>query len=223
MTALVDDVRVALRAVADPLRAPKMQAYMKSVMPYLGVPVPQVRKIVNARARLERQMTVAHIRDDASTLWRGAQFREERYAATALVAQREAAGALDLLDLYREMIVTGAWWDHVDEVSHRVGRLLVAHRETVRPLILDWSTDSDLWLRRTSIICQFGRRNDIDLDLLEAVIRPNLPDREFFIRKAIGWALRDYGWHDPEWVREFVVRYRLELQPLSVVKSMDVV
>ena len=220
MAELVDDVRAALRERADPSRAPKMQAYMKSVMPYLGVPVPEVRKIVNARVRLESAITVARIGDAATRLWRAAEYREERYAATALTATKPARAALELLPLHREMIVTGAWWDHVDEVAHRIGELLVAHPAEIRPTVVEWSTSPDLWLRRVAIIGQLRRSADTDLDLLTTVITPNMADREFFIRKAIGWALRDYAWTDPEWVRQFVARHRDELQPLSIREAL---
>ena len=96
--------------------------------------------------------------------------------------------------------MTGAWWDHVDEVSDRIGQTLSAHPAQLRPLVLSWTTNDDLWLRRTSIICQLKAREATDLALLTTAIDENLSDREFFIRKAIGWALRQYARTDPDWV-----------------------
>ena len=72
-----------------------------------------------------------------------------------------------------------------------------------------------MWLRRTSIICQLGAKESIDLDLLTTCIEPNLADREFFIRKAIGWALRQHAWTDPAWVQDYVRRHEDRLSPLS--------
>ena len=126
---LVELIRTELRAQADPERAPGMQAYMKSSMPYLGVQVPNVRRLTRAAALRYPPADLEGLRQSAAALWREAEFREERYAATELTGLRMATGRLELLGLWREMIVTGAWWDHVDAVAHRIGDLLVAHRD----------------------------------------------------------------------------------------------
>ncbi len=212
---LVTDIRRRLRELAEPERAPQMQAYMKSTMPFLGVRVPLVRAAVRAAARENPPAGLDALVDDAATLWREASFREERYAATGLTGLPLARGRLELLPLYREMIVTGAWWDHVDEVSHRVGLVLAQHPEQVRPLLRAWASDDDLWLRRCAIISQLGRRDATDVALLEHAVEANLGDPAFFIRKAIGWALRDYARTDPDWVRGFVEERRTRLSPLS--------
>jgi 3-methyladenine DNA glycosylase AlkD len=192
-----------------------MQAYMKSAMPFLGVPVPTVRAVVGEAVREHPPASVAGLEAAAGALWRGATHREHRYAATALTGLRPADADVALLPLYEEMIVTGAWWDHVDAVAPRLGRLLVAHPADVRPVLLAWSTAPDRWLRRASIIAQLGARARTDLDLLTTVIDANAGDAEFFVRKAIGWALRDYARTDPGWVREFVTARAGTLSALS--------
>ena len=183
---LVQTVRERLRAAADAGRAPQMQAYMKSAMPYLGVPVPRVRAIVRTEAKSRPPASTEQLVQTASMLWREARFREERYAATALTGMPAARHLqnLTLLPLYREMITTGAWWDHVDEVSHRVGALLAAYPDDVAPVIVEWAHDEDRWLRRCSVICQLGRRQATDTRLLSEAIEANLDDRDFFLRKA---------------------------------------
>ncbi|MGS0688022.1 DNA alkylation repair protein [Nakamurella sp. GG22] len=215
MADLVGVVRAELRAAADPTRAPQMRAYMKSAMPYLGVPLPVTRRIARTAAKDDPPADLGDLVGSATALWRAAEYREERYAATELTGLPMAVGRLELLPLCTEIIVTGAWWDHVDAVSHRIGAMLLAHPDEVEPLIRAWSTDPDCWLRRTSIICQlaFGARTDTAL--LSDVIVPNLPDREFFIRKGIGWALRQYARTDPDWVRAFVAEHAAEISPLS--------
>jgi 3-methyladenine DNA glycosylase AlkD len=85
----------------------------------------------------------------------------------------------------------------------------------VQPVIREWSERPERWLRRASIICQLDAKASTDLTLLTDVIEANLADREFFIRKAIGWALRQYARTDPDWVREFVAAHRDTLSPLS--------
>ncbi len=217
---LAGAIRARLEREADPDRAPQMQRYMKSAMPYLGVPVPRVRTIARECARERREAGRDELIAAATALWRGAGHREERYAATELTALPRVRGDLAGLDLLVEMIVTGAWWDHVDAVAHGIGALLVAHRAEMEPRIRAWSTDPDRWLRRTAVICQLGRRDGTDTALLADVITPNLDDREFFVRKAIGWALREYARTDPNWVRAFVRTHEDRLSPLSRREAM---
>ncbi len=217
---LVGAIEVELRHAADPARAPQMQAYMKSSMPYLGVPLPVTRRIARSAAARYPPADVSDLLASATALWRGARYREERYAAAELTGLRLAAGRLEMLPLYREMIVTGAWWDHVDGISERIGGLLVAHRPVIEPVIREWSTDPDRWLRRSSIISQLALKHRTDVVLLTDVIEPNLADREFFIRKAIGWALRQYARIDPDWVRAFVEAHGAAMSPLSRREAM---
>ena len=174
--ALVDVIRLELRAQADPERARGMQAYMKSSMPYLGVPVPNVRRLTRAAAVRYPPGDLDDLRLSAAALWRTADHREERYAATELTGLRMATGRLELLDLWREMIVTGAWWDHVDAVAHRIGDLLVAHPDHLTPLLKDWSRDPNRWLRRASIICQLSLKSHTDVGLLQEVVTVNAAD-----------------------------------------------
>lgn len=208
---LVQSIRSALRDEADPELAPAQQAYMKSALPFLGVRVPGVRAVTRGLAREVTDTAV--LRGTALVLWREAAFREERYAASALMTLRPVRARLDMLDVHEEMIRTGAWWDHVDEVSHRLTETLDAHPAEMTPVLRTWSRDDDFWVRRASIISQLGRRGATDRELLATVIEPNLADTEFFIRKAIGWALRELGKTDPAWVRAFVESH--ELPPLS--------
>jgi 3-methyladenine DNA glycosylase AlkD len=212
---LVDGIRSALRAAARPELAAQMQAYMKSAMPFLGVRVPEVRRLTRAVAAAHPFADRAELEADVRTLWDEAGSREERYAATALCDTR-AARALrspELLPLHRELIVDGAWWDHVDELTHRVGELLAGWPEQIAPQLRQWAVADDRWLRRVAIICQLGAKTGTDRELLTAAVEANAGDRDFFVRKAIGWALRDFARTDPDWVRRFVAAH--ELSPLS--------
>ena len=100
--------------------------------------------------------------------------------------------------MYEEMIVTGAWWDLVDELAtHRVGGLLATFPDSMRSLMLEWAHDKDLWKRRTAILCQNRFKSRTDTALLYACIEPSLSDNDFFARKAIAWALREYAKTNP--------------------------
>ncbi|WP_433253814.1 DNA alkylation repair protein [Streptosporangium sp. CA-135522] len=207
MEALHKAVRLALSEVADPGKAPVMQAYMKSDMPFLGVqstPRRTALKRVFAEHVFE---TAPEWRRAVLALWRDAEYREERYAAIELTGHRSYRGfqSLYALPMYEEMIVTGAWWDYVDDLAvHRVGGLLSAFPDTMRPLMLEWARGGDLWKRRTAILCQNRFRSATDTGLLYACIEPSLSDTDFFARKAIGWALREYAKTNPGEVVRYV-------------------
>ena len=216
--ALVDDVRRALASAADPEVAAKQQAYMKSAMPYFGLPAPRLK--AELRPLLQKWQPV----DDepwagtVRVLWDEATHREEWYAAIAVARHRRARAWLDAasLDLWEDLVVTGAWWDVVDEVAtHLVGDVLAGHRSVATPVVRAWATDDDLWLRRTAVICQINHKRDTDLDLLGEAIEVNVDDTSFWLRKAIGWALRQHARTDPDWVRAEVARLGDRLSGLS--------
>jgi 3-methyladenine DNA glycosylase AlkD len=190
---------------------------MKSEMPYRGITAPDLRAISKIVIADHPLASCGDWREAVLELWRGAQFREERYAALGLLAHRRHRECMapDVLPMYEELITTGAWWDYVDEVAHHVGNLLRSHPQKIRPVMRAWSTDENLWKRRVSIICQLSFKRDTNLDLLYGNIEPNLADRNFFIRKAIGWALRSYAWTDPEEVARYVAANEARLSGLS--------
>lgn len=218
--ALVRAVRDSLRKQADPVRAAGAQAYMKSSLPSLGVRVPEVRHIVASAVRELPPASAGHLRATVLELWRGSGFREERYAAIDLTAVRLVAGDLEMLPVYEEIIRTGAWWDFADRVAGGVCGLLLAHPREMSAVLRGWSRDPQLWIRRAAITSQLKAKKATDTALLAAVIEPNMADPEFFIRKAIGWALREYAKSDPEWVRAFVARHAGALSPLSKKEAL---
>jgi 3-methyladenine DNA glycosylase AlkD len=216
--ALLAELRAALQRAADPAKAPAMQAYMKSSMPYHGVPTPLLRRVYKQVFAGVALPSAAVWQHEVLTLWREAQFREERYAAIGLSGDRRADRfqTVDALPMYEEMIVSGAWWDYVDAIAgHRIGLLLKRHPAPLRTTMLAWSRSDDLWKRRTSIICQLRFKAETDLDLLYACIEPSLTSNEFFLRKAIGWALRQYAWTDPAEVVRYVTANQERLSGLS--------
>jgi len=195
-----------------------MQAYMKSAMPYHGVPAPILRRackqLFDSTELAGAPIWLAHVR----ALWRGATHREERCAAILLCGDKRAAAfqTPQAMRLYEEIIVTGAWWDYVDSVaSQRVGPILQNYPDPLKKMMLVWSKSDNVWKRRASILCQLGFKRDTDLDLLYACMEPSLDSNEFFLRKAIGWALRQYARTDPREVKHYVGRNESRLSNLS--------
>lgn len=191
---------------------------MKSAMPYLGVSSVPLRAVCKQVFAGLEFASSAGWQAEVLAVWRGAKFREERYAAIELTGVRAARAfqRTDALAMYEEMIVSGAWWDYTDSiVGGRFLALLRAEPAAMTRAMLDWATDDDMWKRRSAIICQLGAKGETDLDLLEAAIAPSLGSKEFFLRKAIGWALRHHARTDPAWVARYVAAHENQLSPLS--------
>ena len=204
-----------LAAAANPEKAAPMAAYMKTDQPFYGVQKP-------GRARIFSEITRGWPPKDRNdyqqavlALW-NRPHREEQYLAVGYAKAFPRYVTLSSVPLYRRLIVEGAWWDFVDDIAaHLVGDVLLNQRDRMTPKVRAWIDHNDLWLRRTAIICQLGHKESTDTGLLFDACSARMHETEFFIRKAIGWALREYAKIDPEAVRVFVVEHRDELSPLS--------
>ena len=215
---LLKSLRVKLIAASDADRASQMQAYMKSEMPYHGVPAPEVRAFCK---EVFAPLAFASAKDwerEVRAIWDGAKFREERYAAIALTGVRQARPfqTPEAMALYEKLVVEGAWWDLVDEIAtNRVGPILRGYPKPMTALMRRWSKDANMWKARTAILSQCRSRDETDLDLLYACIEPSIASKEFFLRKAIGWALREYARVDMAEVKRYVKKNEGRLSGLS--------
>lgn len=213
--AVVTSVQEALTAYANPDKAREMQAYMKTEMPFYGV---QKAGRIPIMRRIGKEFR-PHDRDEYEALvlalWH-LPHREEKYLAQGVATSFREFIVPDSLPIYEEFIVDGAWWDFVDETAtHMIRELVLDFPEDVWPAVDRWNEDDDMWLRRASIICQIGAKERTDRDRLFAFCAARMHEVEFFIRKAIGWALREYAKSDPDAVARFVVEHREMLSGLS--------
>jgi 3-methyladenine DNA glycosylase AlkD len=217
-TDLLSALCEALRAAGDPVKAPVMQAYMKSKMPYLGVQLPSLRKVAKAVFALYPLATFEVWHGTVLALWRRARYREERYAAIELIRypKYRKFRTLDALPIYEEIITAGAWWDFVDAIATRpLGELLRNHPVEMAATLRQWALSDDIWKRRSAILAQLNFKADTDLELLYDCIEPSLESKEFFLRKGIGWALRQYARTDAKEIVRYVRRYESRLSPLT--------
>ena len=218
---LVDEIRGALAAAGDPEKAVREQTYMKSALPFHGVRLPEVRRITRSLLKKHPLTDRDQWERAIQKLWDEVTHREQWYAALEIAGYRDARDWQDLeaLELYRYLATTGAWWDVVDEIASPLVENVVATTPEARAVVWTWATGDDLWLRRISIICQLQRKTSTDLELLSHSIDSNLEGSrhgsEFFIRKAIGWALRQHARIDPDWVKAFVETRESRLSGLS--------
>ena len=212
---IVSLVQDALAERADPDKAQQMAAYMKTDMPFYGVQKPGRTEVFRA---LKRDFVPAN-RDQyqalITTLWE-LPHREEKYLAQAVAGAFPAFIVPDSLSLYRRFIVEGAWWDFVDATAtHLIRELVLRYPDETWPVVDRWIDHRNLWLRRAAILCQVGAKNRTDTDRMFRYCSSRAHETEFFIRKAVGWALRDYARTDPEAVAAFVADNRTSLSGLS--------
>lgn len=197
-------------ANADDARA--MKAYMRGRFEFLGVKTPARRKA--AKAFFKKH-------GGADIDWRFVRqawehpLREMQYAALDYLETRKNLLRPGDLPQLKKLAQTKSWWDTIDFLDRLAGGIIAGFPET-RPVILQWSRDEDIWLRRLAIDHQLLRKDQTDQHLLEQILVNNLDQTEFFINKAIGWALRDYSKTNPEWVKNFIRQHHGKMAPLSI-------
>jgi 3-methyladenine DNA glycosylase AlkD len=211
--AALDALDAELGARHDPRRAAQMAAYMRGQFPFLGVPAPERRAI---QRRVLAALPAPHAGDVirfADLCWERGE-REFQYAAADVVRRRVTLlGPHDLPALER-LVVAKSWWDTVDALSVAIGAVVQAHPGS-RELMDRWLESDNPWLVRVAILHQERWGGDTDVNWLFAACRRHADNREFFIRKAIGWALRSLAKRDPATVRAFLDAHGGELSGLS--------
>ncbi len=215
IAAAIAFVQAELARCADPDKAAGMQAYMKTEMPFYGVQkpgrMPILRHLRKAFAPASREEYEAL----AAALWE-LPHREEKYLAQGVATAFKRYIVPESLPLYSRFISEGAWWDFVDDAAtHMVRELVIDYPDETWPVVDRWNDDADMWLRRSSIICQVGAKEHTDTARLFRFCEERMHEKEFFIRKAIGWALREYAKTDAKAVVDFVARHRDVLSGLS--------
>jgi 3-methyladenine DNA glycosylase AlkD len=212
---MVRYVQGELAKLGDPAKAAPMAAYMKTDMPFYGVPKPD--RVPIARVVKSRFPPVdgEDYRDKVRSLWE-LPHREEKYLAIGYAWTFSQHAVVAQIDLFESMITEGAWWDFVDELaSPIVGKIVFEDRPTMRTILERWIEAEDMWLRRSAILCQNRHKGDTDRDMLFDFCLRRAHEKEFFIRKAIGWALREYARTRPDEVRAFLAEHGHQLSGLS--------
>lgn len=213
-SAIAQRITAALEQQGPCVGGPAKQRYLKATRPCLGTPQPVVRRIVREALRAEPPADEQALFIAAESLYAG-QWHEQRHAAVELVRAAQGLLTADAWPHLQAMIVEGAWWDTVDTIAKNiVGPLLRRYPQLQAPVFALAHADN-LWLRRTALLCQVGAGDALQRDALTKIVLACVGDEDFFIRKAIGWALRDAARHDPAFVREFLAVHGDRLAPLS--------
>jgi 3-methyladenine DNA glycosylase AlkD len=215
MEAMTEFLAAELAKIGDPQRAADMGAYMKTDMPFYGIKNPDRKKVYREMRRRFPIGNRAEYLAAVQALW-ARPYREEKYCAIGLAVDYPEYVTIGSVPLYRRMIVEGAWWDFVDDIAIRlIGKILLDDRPRMHPKLDRWIDDPNMWIRRTAILSQIGHKDRTDRDQLFGYCLKRAHEKEFFIRKAIGWALRQYAWTEPDPVREFALDHRDRLSGLS--------
>lgn len=210
MKAEIDAIVLALPGVADPARRGPMAAYMRNQFEFLGVGTPARRAATKALYQGMNGYSADELIEVAWALWNCCE-REYQYAAVDLLAMYSSRLDVDHLPFLMELVQSKSWWDTVDAIASVVGNVLRYRHDAMNQAIIH----QNMWVRRVALLHQLGWRDKTDEALLFSYSLQRAHEKEFFIQKAIGWALRDYARHNPQAVREFTVAEKSRLSPLS--------
>ena len=209
---MANDIISSYYAAADPAKAGPMAAYMKDQFPYLGLQKPE-------RAALSREFLKAKKAEpgvDFAFIERCFALPEREFSYLALEYLDAVKKRLtpDNLPFLEQLVQTRPWWDTVDTIAPIAGDVLRRFPEVREETAARWMAHDSFWLRRVSILFQLKYKAETDTAMLERAILANCGTAEFFLNKAIGWALREYSKTDAGWVRAFIAAHKLH--PLSV-------
>ncbi|MDX2189439.1 MAG: DNA alkylation repair protein [Bacteroidota bacterium] len=201
---------------ADPLIAPAMKAYMKNKFEFLGIKKPDRAILVKPfLEKSARPATIDEVTTVVNTLWNLPE-REFSYIALEILSKCHKLFQKESIYFIENLIIKNSWWDTVDGLaSNEVGYIIEKYPELKNEIVPRWIQSDNMWLNRTAIIFQLKYKNKVDTGLLEKAIVPHLESKEFFHRKAIGWALRQYAYFNERWVMDFIDKYDSKLSNLS--------
>ncbi len=197
-------------------QAQKMSKYMLNKFEYIGIKTPERRKIFkNFFKEYKNEEKIDW--EFVNKCWEN-KYREFQYVAADYLKNTKDKLTIDDIPKFKQLILKKSWWDTIDNLDMTIGALALKD-SNVNKILLEWSLDENIWLRRIAIDHQLLRKEKTDIELLEKILKNNLEQTEFFINKAIGWALRDYSKTNPEWVKTFIEKNRENMAKLSIKEA----
>ena len=207
------DLITDLEENRNELLAESMSKYMQDKFRFLGVRG-ATRTEIYKKYFPDARKTKTIDWDFVESCWNKEE-REFQYVVVYYLKAMQKFLKREDISRLKYLIVTKSWWDTVDLLAKVVGSLVI-RIEGYDQIMLEWSKDSNIWLKRVAILYQLSLKEKVDKQVLERILVNNLGDSEFFINKAIGWALRDYSKFNPEWVREFIEKNKNGMANLSI-------
>ena len=195
------------------LLAESMSKYMQDKFSFLGVRG-ATRTEIYKKYFPDARKTITIDWDFVENCWNKEE-REFQYVVVYYLKAMQKFLKREDISRLKYLIVTKSWWDTVDLLAKVVGSLVI-RIEGYDQIMLEWSKDSNIWLKRVAILYQLSLKEKVDKQVLDKILVNNLGDSEFFINKAVGWVLRDYSKYNPEWVREFIKKNKENMANLSI-------
>ena len=197
-------------------QAQKMSKYMLNKFEYIGIKTPERREIFkNFFKEYKNEEKIDW--EFVNKCWEN-KYREFQYIAADYLKNMKDKLTIDDIPKFKRLILEKSWWDTIDNLDMTIGALALKD-SNVNKILLEWSLDENIWLRRIAIDHQLLRKDKTNTELLSKILKNNLGQTEFFINKAIGWALRDYSKTNPEWVRNFIEENRENMAKLSIKEA----
>ena len=197
-------------------QAQKMSKYMLNKFEYIGIKTPERREIFkNFFKEYKNKEKIDW--EFVNKCWEN-KYREFQYVSADYLKNMKDKLTIDDIPKLKRLILKKSWWDTIDNLNMTIGALALKD-SNVNKILLEWSLDENIWLRRIAIDHQLLRKEKTDIELLEKILKNNLGQAEFFINKAIGWALRDYSKTNPEWVKNFIEEIKENMAKLSIKEA----
>lgn len=213
--AFVDNLQTTLEHYRNPAKAAPMAAYMKNKFPFLGLPRTELDPLVNPLLKeIKPFVDTKFLHQSVLLLWKLPE-REYQYVALSLLYNHTKQASVKTLELLEKLVTQKSWWDTVDSLATLVGKLVWQFPAWTQRIEV-YSIHENFWLRRIALLYQLTYREKTEGERLFRYCLENAKEKEFFIRKAIGWALREYAKTNPEAVRAFLTKHGDRLSSLSV-------
>ena len=197
-------------------QAQKMSKYMLNKFEYIGIKTPERREIFkNFFKEYKNEEKIDW--EFVNKCWEN-KYREFQYIAVDYLKNMKDKLTIDDIPKFKRLILKKSWWDTIDNLDMTIGALALKD-SNINKILLEWSLDENIWLRRIAIDHQLLRKEKTNTELLEKILKNNLGQAEFFINKAIGWALRDYSKTNPEWVKNFIEKNKENMAKLSIKEA----
>ena len=197
-------------------QAQKMSKYMLNKFEYIGIKTPERRKIFkNFFKEYKNEEKIDW--EFVNKCWEN-KYREFQYVGADYLKNVKDKLTIDDIPKLKQLVLEKSWWDTIDNLDMTIGALALKD-SNVNKILLEWSLDENIWLRRIAIDHQLLRKEKTNTELLEKILKNNLGQAEFFINKAIGWALRDYSKISPEWVKNFIEENKENMAKLSIKEA----
>ena len=208
-----EKIREIFETQADGEKALEMKKYMRNQFEFYGLPTPKRKSL--CRDLLKDEKKSKAVDWTFLDLCYADEHREFQYLANDYLLCLAQYIVFSDMTKIRKYVTTKSWWDTSDCLCKVVGKLS-DNDSKVDKLMLDWAKDENIWIRRTAIEYQLNKKEKTNTDNLEKILKLNFGSNEFFINKAIGWALREYSKTDPKWVADFIEKNREKMSPLTI-------